>query len=214
MDRIRSLRLLLVTDGSGDARRIERVAAEAFAGGLRAVQVREPGMSGRALDALVRALRKVVPSGEGTLLVNDRLDVALTAGADGVHLGIRSFGGSEARRLLGPGRIVGVSTHSADEAASAVREGADFVVFGPVFETPSKAGRLAPRGIEGLRTAVRVSAVPVLAIGGIGEAQARACAEAGAAGVACIRAIFEDPEPARAAARILAAYEGGGAKAG
>ena len=165
-------------------------------------------MNGRALDALVRVLRKVFPLGEGTLLVNERLDVALASGADGVHLGYRAFGAAQARRLLGPRGIIGVSTHSSEEGSAGSHEGADFAVFGPVFETPSKVGRLSPRGLEGLRSAVAACAVPLLAIGGIGEAQARACVDAGAAGLACIRAIFEDPEPRRAAARILAAIGG------
>ncbi|HET6203844.1 MAG TPA: thiamine phosphate synthase [Planctomycetota bacterium] len=199
--------LLLVTDGSGDVRRLEEVVRAARRGGLSAVQLREPRLRDRALFDLARRLRDLFPPGEGTLLVNDRVDVALASGADGVQLGFRSFAAASARLLLGRGGLVGVSVHSVEEARRT--GGADFAIFGPVFATPSKEGILPPRGLEGLRRAVEESAVPIVAIGGLDPDRARACARAGAAGIACIRAIFSAADPGEAARSLRAAFEKG-----
>lgn len=201
------LRLLLVTDGSGDRSRIEAVAGEARRGGAVGIQVREPRLSGRALLDLARALRTPFPPGKGLLLVNDRLDVALASGADGVQLGWRSFDPRSARSLLGPGRLLGVSTHSLEEVRAA--EGADFLIFGPIHETPSKRGLLPARGIEGIRRAVSATSLPVVAIGGIDPPRARECARAGASGVACIGAFFSARDPEAAARDLLASFEEG-----
>jgi thiamine-phosphate pyrophosphorylase len=204
------LRLLLVTDGTGDVERILSVSRAAREGGARAVQLREPGLAGKALLDLAEALRGVFPAGDGTVVVNDRADVALAAGADGVHLGFRSIPVPEARRLFRSGTI-GVSVHDPQEARRAIEEGADYLVFGPVFETPSKRGKLEPRGLAALSEVAKASPVPVLAIGGIDASRARRCAEAGAFGVACIRALFARGDPRGAARAILEAMTGAGA---
>jgi len=204
---LEDLRVLLVTDGSADPERIVAVASAARAGGVRAVQVREPALSGADLLRLVSTLRDLFPPGGGTLLVNDRLDVARAAGADGVHLGFRSVRPEEARRLL-PGAVVGASVHDPAEARRAEDGGADYVVFGPVFATPSKAGRLEPRGIAALSEAARNSRAPVIAIGGVDASNGRECARAGAFGVACIRALFDARDPASEARALLDAAGG------
>jgi thiamine-phosphate pyrophosphorylase len=126
-------------------------------------------------------------------------------GADGVHLGGGSLPVDVARRLLGPASMIGVSTHAAGEVAAAARAGADYVVFGPVWATPSKAAFGPPQGTARLADAVRAAALPVLAIGGVGTAEAAAARAAGAAGVAVIRGILGAADPAAATRALLAA---------
>jgi thiamine-phosphate pyrophosphorylase len=139
------------------------------------------------------------------LLVNDRVDVALAAGADGVHLPGDSFRVAEARALLGERALIGVSTHAPEEVAAAAAEGADFAVFGPVFETPSKAAYGAPQGLERLGAAVRAASLPVLAIGGMTPERATAARRIGAAGAAVVSAILAAPDPAAAAREFVVA---------
>jgi thiamine-phosphate pyrophosphorylase len=137
-------------------------------------------------------------------LINDRIDIALAVEADGVHLGQSSFPVSVARRLLGPNKLIGVSTHNPVEIAAAA--GADFIVFGPVYFTPSKAAYGEPQGLERLRQAVVLSAVPVLAIGGINSERVAEVLATGACGIALISAISAAPNPARAAQELFARF--------
>jgi thiamine-phosphate pyrophosphorylase len=134
-------------------------------------------------------------------LVNDRLDVARAALADGVHLPSRGLPVAQARALLGPGRIVGISCHAPGEIAAAHRDGADFALFGPVWDSPGKTAR----GVAALAEAVRASPLPVLAIGGVTAETAPRAMEAGAAGVACIRAVLAARDPAAAARELYLA---------
>jgi thiamine-phosphate pyrophosphorylase len=129
------------------------------------------------------------------------LDVALAVGADGVHLGQTSFPSTTARRVLGPGRLIGASTHSPAEIAAAT--GADFIVFGPVYATPSKVAYGEPQGLARLREAVAQSPVPVLAIGGITAERITEVMATGASGVALISALSAAPDPARATRELL-----------
>lgn len=127
------------------------------------------------------------------LLVNDRADVARAAGADGVHLTTRSLEASTVRRAFGPDFLIGVSTHSLAEALAARDQGADFAVFGPIFDTPSKRAYGPPVGLESLREAARqLSPFPLVALGGVTEENAASALGAGASGVAAIR-LFADP---------------------
>ena len=127
------------------------------------------------------------------MVVNDRVDVALAAGADGVHLGPESMPVQVLRRLAPRPFLVGVSCHSLEEAMAAESGGADYLVLGPIFETPSKLGYGPPLGLEKLRLATSRSRIPVLALGGISVERIRPCLEAGAAGIAGIR-VFQDSE--------------------
>ena len=188
-----SLRLVLVTDRHGAA-----VVEAALDSGLPAVQLRDKELPGRPLLALAERLRAATARTGALLFVNDRVDVALAAGADGVQLGTGSVPVEVARRLLPPGALVGVSTHAPGEAATA----ADFALFGPVWETPSKAGA---QGAARLGDAVRAAAIPVLAIGGVTAERVPAVRAAGAAGVAVIRAILAAPDPGAATRVLLAA---------
>jgi len=179
-------------------RKIE-AAAEA---GVDWIQIREKDLSGRECSSLTREalVRAAQSSANGTLpthiLVNDRLDVALEQRAVGVHLGEKSLPVAEAKRIVesrGERKdfLIGVSCHSLEAARSAASGGADYLFFGPVFATPSKAAFGAPQGLERLREVCRAVSIPVLAIGGITLANAGECFAAGASGIAAVR-LFQD----------------------
>jgi thiamine-phosphate pyrophosphorylase len=182
--------------------KIETVAAA----GVDWIQLREKDLSGKESDLLTReVLRRVsklaidVPASP-RILVNDRLDVALAEPSDGVHLGENALPVEDARRLLLAFRttralardfLIGVSSHSPEAAKSAAAAGADYIFFGPVFATPSKAAYGAPQGLERLAEVCSSVNIPILAIGGISLANAASCFSAGASGIAAIR-LFQD----------------------
>jgi thiamine-phosphate pyrophosphorylase len=184
--------------------------APAGAGPEIAVQLREKDLDGRSLHALARELRDVTRAAGAALYVNDRVDVALAVGADGVHLGRRGLDPAAVARLA-PDLAVAVSTHARAEVADAARAGARFAVFGPIWDTPSKRRFGSPLGLEALREAVDEAALdglPLLAIGGVNDAdRAASCRAVGAAGVACIRAILHDSDPGAALAALLTAVQ-------
>jgi len=166
---------------------LERITACALAG-VDYVQLREKDLSTRALEQLARRAMAALPAGSTTrMLINSRLDVALACGAHGVHLPANYLSASEARAIFARAGhahpIIGISAHSAAEVATAESHGADFAVFGPVFE---KAGRTNHDGVNHLAAAAR-SSMPVLALGGISLENAEQCLQAGAAGIAAIR---------------------------
>ena len=173
---------------------LEKIEAAARAG-VDWIQIREKDMCGRKLSALVsEAVRRT--AGQCRILVNDRLDVAVACGAGGVHLGEMSMPAEEAKRFVrernvGDGFLVGVSAHSTEAAKAAEKAGADYVIFGPTYETPSKAGYGQPQGVERLAEVSRAVKIPVIAIGGIALQTAGRCMAAGAAGIAAIR-LFQD----------------------
>lgn len=185
---------------------LSKIEAAASAG-VDWVQIREKDLSGRDCALLVRdALPRVEKSSAGNalparLLVNDRLDVALSQHAGGVHLGEHSLPVGEAKRLAGSradGKnfLIGVSCHSLEGAKSAERGGADYIFFGPVFATPSKAAYGAPHGLKRLAEVCAAVSIPVFAIGGITTESAAGCLRAGAAGLAAIRLFQEARDPA------------------
>ena len=178
-----------------------RIPADAVA-----VQLREKDLSGRDLFALAAPLRAVTRAAGVRLFINDRVDVALAAGADGVHLG----GGALEREdvaAIAPDLAVAVSTHSLAEVEALRGDPrVSFALFGPVHETPSKQAFGPPLGLDALRSASAVG-VPLLAVGGVDAANARACVDAGASGVALIRAVLSDGAPDRALSAIFEAIE-------
>ena len=197
-----NFRLYFVTDRKQTVNRsLTDVVHAALDGGVRAVQLREKDLEGRDLYALAEQLRALTARYRAHLLINDRLDVALAVEADGVHLGQHSFAVKDARRLLGAGKLVGVSTHSRQEITAA--QGADFMVFGPVYYTPSKAAYGEPQGLDRLRAAVVHSTVPVFAIGGIKTERVPEILETGAHGIAMISAISAAPDPTQAARELV-----------
>jgi thiamine-phosphate pyrophosphorylase len=185
-----------------------RVAA-AVRGGVDWIQVRERALEGAALLALVDAVAAAARGAAGSrgvrVLVNRRLDVALAAGADGIHLGGDGMPPAAARRLLPPGALVGVSTHAADEALAA-RE-VDYVQLAPIFAPLSKPKGRPALGLAAL-TAAATGRLPVLAQGGIDARSARAARAAGAAGVAVTGAIWLAPDPRAAAEGLREALDG------
>jgi len=183
-------RLYLVTNRAlCAAGPLEAVVDQACGAGVRAVQLREKDLSGGDLHGLAAKMREVTRRREARLFVNDRADIALGVGADGVHCTESGIPVALVRRLC-PDALVGASSHSLERAVEAGEAGADFVLFGPVFPTPSKAKYGAPQGLDALSSVAKGVGVPVFAIGGITPENAHLCLEKGAAGVGVISAIL------------------------
>jgi thiamine-phosphate pyrophosphorylase len=179
-----------------------------------ALQLREKDLDAGELVALARRLRMICDRHHARLIVNDRLDVAIAARADGVHLPANSFAVADARALIGHEGVVGVSTHDAGEVIAAARAGADFVVYGPVFDPLSKGNYTTARGAEGLTAAVRAASIPVFALGGITASRVHELGIATAntqgqlmrpAGVAVVGSIFDAADPANAMRDLIGA---------
>jgi thiamine-phosphate pyrophosphorylase len=205
--------LYVITDRQqSGGRPLLTVVEAALRGGARAFQLREKDLQPRDLYPLALRMRQLTQAYGARLLINDRLDVALAVNADGVHLTTASLPASVARRLLGPDRLLGVSTHSLAEAQAAAEEGADFVVFGPVFFTPSKAPYGQPIGVDALRAVRAALGLPILAIGGIKKANLDQVIAAGADGIAVISAVISADDPAAATQDLLATLDGARAK--
>lgn len=198
------LRLYLVTDRRlcPELPAAVRRALATIPPGSAAVQLREKELGGAELFALARALLPLCRARGAPLLINDRLDVALAAGADGVHLAGSSIDVADARALLGPLAILGASCHDAGELAR--RAGADLATFGPIVPLPGKPPAV---GLAGLAAAA--GPLPLFALGGVDEALAGEAIAAGARGVAVIRAWLAAEDPGAATARLLAAVERG-----
>jgi thiamine-phosphate pyrophosphorylase len=200
------VRILLISD-----RRVRPLDAfwpflpAAAAAGLTDLMIREKDLAGGPLFAMTRgAVTRCRPLGV-RVIVNDRVDVALAAGADGVHLGVAGIPVTDARRIAGGRLRVGASTHSLEEIRAAGAAGADEVTFGPVFETPSKAVYGPPVGVGALVRACGESAVPVLALGGISAARIELLRGTRLAGVAAISSILAADDPAQAVRELAAA---------
>jgi thiamine-phosphate pyrophosphorylase len=202
-----NFRLYVVTDRQQTSgRALEEVAVAAARGGAGAIQLREKDLSARDLYTLGARIQAAISPYGVPLLINDRLDVALALDAAGVHLAGHSLPTAAARRVLGASKLLGVSTHSVEEARRATEDGADFIVFGPVFTTPSKVAYGPPQGLQHLTTVVRQVSIPVIAIGGIDHTNLPQVLQAGAYGVAMIRAVLAAPDPYHATQQLRAAF--------
>lgn len=195
-------------------RALSDVVREALAGGAPTVQLRLKSASARELLEAAQTLMPIVRSAGALFIVNDRLDVALAAGADGVHLGpddppvkdVRRV--ADARSGVADTFIVGYSTDTRDEAARAEAEGADYLGVGAVYATANKSDAGDVIGLEGLRRVVKVVSIPVVAIGGITPERAPAVAKTGACGSATIGAVMSATEPAEAVRELLLPFGG------
>ena len=204
MEAVRRLpRLYLITDGSASSGEafLEKIEA-ALRGGVRIIQLREKSLSARELLEAAKGVRELTAAFGARLLINDRVDIAMLSSADGVHLTSKSYSASFARALLGKEGVVGVSTHSVIEAKAAEKDGADFITFGPVFHTPSKAGYGEPLGVAELKKAVRALSIPVYGLGGINMKNAGQVLKAGA-NAAVISAIMGSPDIEAGARELL-----------
>lgn len=203
-----NFRLLLVTDRhQTQGRALSMVLQQAVKAGVPAIQLRERDLSTQDLLALTKEVQVMTAPRSIPLLVNDRIDLVVALNAAGVHLRSNSMPVSVARRLLGVQRLIGISTHSLSEVRQANDEGADYVVLGPVFETPAKRQFGPPLGLNLLEAACGESRVPVFAIGGINAARAQDARRAGAHGVAVIGAILARDDIAVATKELLASLE-------
>ena len=185
-----NIELYIITDENIGFRKTHaEIAQLAIAGGADVIQLRDKSCSSRELIRVGRTLRTITSRNSTLLIINDRLDVALACGADGVHLGQGDICPDFARQIAPPGFIIGVSVSNVDEACRAEREGADYVALSPIFSTVSKPDAGPGHGLEMLREIRRNVSVPVIAIGGINRENICEVIAAGASGVAVISAV-------------------------
>lgn len=196
--------LYLITDRhqSGGLRLID-IVEEALKGGVRGIQLREKDLSSRELYELAYDLRKLTASYAAKLIINDRVDIALAVDADGVHLGLNCMPIHRVRKLLGNSKLIGLSCHNQVNAIMAQENGADFITFGPIYYTPSKANYGLPVGVEKLETVTHLLDIPVFALGGIKRGNIHEVIAAGAANIALVSAIIASDDPRSEAEAIL-----------
>jgi thiamine-phosphate pyrophosphorylase len=206
MRRWREPCLMLITDRQRlRGRLLDEVASQAVEGGVSVVQLREKDLPGGDLYRLTIAVHSVL-RGRALLMVNERADVALATGADGVHLPEDSLPVAMVRRLVGAACIIGKSVHSVEAARAAAAEGVDYLQVGTVYETASKPG-VAPAGVDLVRDVCAAVDLPVIAVGGITADRVAEVVRAGADGVAVIGAVMDAADPRAAAAALRRALD-------
>ena len=196
------MRLYVITGDRGGEVETARIVEAALEGGANVIQLRKKTMEKGEQYTLALALRRLTLLHDALFIVNDHVDIAIAADADGVHLGQADLAPAVVRALPGfHGRLIGRSTHSVEQARAAMVEGADYIAAGPVFPTPTKAGR--PAVGSGLVAEVAALADrPLVAVGGIDHENAPAVVEAGARAIAVVRAVYDAADPAEAARRL------------
>ncbi|MDH7498830.1 MAG: thiamine phosphate synthase [candidate division NC10 bacterium] len=200
--------LYLVLDPElAPARPLTELAREAIEGGVSLLQLRYKGGKCREFLELAKRMKEISAEGRVPLIINDRLDIALAAGADGVHLGQEDLPPQEARRILGPQIILGVSAANLQEAQEAERAGASYLGLGSIFPTASKPDAGRPIGTEVIAEVSRAVHIPVVAIGGIQIDNVEEVIRKGASGVAVISALLQAPDIKKAAQQLKMAIE-------
>ncbi len=192
--------LYLITDRHQvqNGRQLVEVVEELLQAGVKMVQLREKDLTVAELYPLAKELRTLTRQHKSLLLINDRIDLVQAVGADGVHLGHRSLSINISRQILGPSYLIGASTHSAIEVETAQNQGADFVTYGPIYYTPSKAAYGDPVGIESLQAICHTCKIPVFALGGIKMENVKKTLQTGVHGVAMISALISEQLPTKA----------------
>jgi thiamine-phosphate pyrophosphorylase len=184
-------RLFLVTDRhQTNGRPMVPLLQRVLTAGVPAIQLRERDLSAKELVTLAREVQAMMASHRSQLLINDRIDVALALEGVGVHLRSNSLPVSVARQLLGAQRLLGISVHAVEEAVQVESQGVDYIVLGPIYETPTKQMFGPPLGIQTLEKACRLVRIPIIGIGGVTAARVREMRCAGAFGVAVITAVL------------------------
>lgn len=192
-------RLYLITDRKVSTKPLPEAVRLALEGGVRAVQLREKDLPVRELLALAKELRGITKEFGAKLFINDRVDVAVAVHADGVHLGVQSMPPLAVRKVVGDEMLIGVSTHSREEAWSAETEGADFITFGPIFATPSKKIYGNPVGLDSLKSINKYISIPIFALGGVKSGKVYDILQQGAYGISMISGILSAPDIRKAA---------------
>jgi thiamine-phosphate pyrophosphorylase len=189
---------------------LEHRISAAVEAGVGAIQIREKDLPPQGLLAFARAAARKARGSKSRILVNDRLDVALASGADGVHLGTQSMPLAAARRTAPKGFLIGASCHSLDQALAADGAGSDYILLGPIFATPSKALYGPPLGLKALAAVSSQVKTPVIALGGITAERVRACLDHGASGIAAIRLFQECDSISRLVPELLREFQAAG----
>ena len=207
--------LCLVTDSAlANGRSLAGIVAAAVQGGVTLVQLREKTASTRVFIEQARVLKRLLAPLRVPLLINDRIDVALAAGADGAHVGQQDMPVALARQLLGPAAIIGLSITELGQVRDRDVELADYFGVGPIFAQSTKLDATPPLGLDGLAEARRATGKPIVAIGGVSAANADAVRSAGADGIAVVSAIMSADDARAAAAALLSAPKTGRLKSG
>lgn len=184
-------------------RSLKEVVAQAIEGGAGVIQLREKEMDARQLVEAGRCIREITRQAGVLFIVNDRVDVALAVDADGVHVGQDDMDIADVRQMIGPHKLIGVSTHNVDEAKLAEAAGADYIGVGPIFHTDTKENAQNPKGLQTLREIRAAVNIPCVAIGGINAANAAKVIKAGADGAAVITAVIAADDVQQAAQNML-----------
>ncbi len=196
-------KVYLITDRKQTKAPLPEAVRLALQGGVRAIQLREKDLPIRELLALAQDMRSLTKEYGAKLFINDRVDVAVAVHADGVHLAHQSMPPEAARRVVGDRMLIGVSTHTVEEAKSAEAGGADFITFGPVFFTPSKAAFGLPVGLANMKDVKKSIKIPLFGLGGIKSGNIGRVLAFGADGIALISEIFRADDIERAAKNVI-----------
>ena len=205
---IKACRLCLVTDRPlARGRALTDIVAAAVRGGATMVQLREKDAGTREFLELARALKALLTPLGVPLVINDRVDIALAANADGVHVGQTDMPLADVRQIVGPDKFIGLSTSKAEYILRADAQAADYLGIGPVYAQQTKPGTATPHGVEGFRALRALTNKPVMAIGGIKASNSAPIIAAGADGLAVVSAIVADDDPEAAARKIAALFK-------
>lgn len=197
------LSLYLVTDSAMlHGRSLENVVSEAVRGGVTMVQLREKDISTKQFLELALRLKKCLEPYNVPLIINDRLDIALVADADGLHIGQNDIPYESARKWMGKDKIIGLSVENMDDALRANATDVDYIGISPVFGTPTKTDTAQPLGLDGVEAITKISKHPTVGIGGMNIDTAKQVIAAGADGIAVVSAIIAMPDPYEAAAKL------------